>query len=159
MRNLIVFLLSMCLVGMAQAQTWTKTPVATGSTCSKTLSKKQTCYFVFDDTDNADSPLINIENLADACFDPELEGTGTSTAEVAIRKCQNTTQSANSCERVTVDVDGDGDVDNGILDGDSGSVSAAQRMCIYDLSRGLYYIEVSTNPGGGETAVLTLTGH
>lgn len=160
MTHIRIFILILALLPLtAHGQTWTTSPSATGARCPSRLHPSEICYLVITDTAAADSPLINVEHLADACFDPELEGTGTSTAEVAIRKCQGETATANECERVTVDVDGDGDVDNGILDGDSGSVSFIQRMCIYDLGPGHFFVEVSTDPGVGETAVLTLTGH
>jgi len=159
MKSLIVFLMSLGLAASAQAQSWTKAPDATSPRCGNIIGPGGFCYYVITNTSNADSPLMQILNLADACFDPKLDGTGTATAQVAIRKCQSDTISANNCERITVDVDGDGDVDNGILDGDSGSVSFIQRMCIYDLGPGYFHVEVSTNPGAADTAVLTLTGH
>ena len=159
MRPLCIILVSLAFAFSAEAQTWRANPDGTGKECRNILRPKDICYLVITSTAALDSPIISIANLADVCFDPELEGTGTSTAEVAIRKCQGQTASVNECERVTVDVDGDGDVDNGILDGDSGSVSATQRMCIYDLGPGHYFVEVPTDPGGGETALVTMTGH
>jgi len=159
MKSLIVFLMSLGLAASAQAQIWTKAPDATSPRCANIIGPGAFCYFVFTQAEAADSPLIQVLNLADACFDPETGGTGTGNATVAIRKCQTDTVSANTCDRITVDVDGDGDVDDGILNGDSGSVSFIQRMCIYDLGPGYFHVEVVTDPNAVDTAILTLTGH
>jgi hypothetical protein len=117
------------------------------------------CYYQIDDTSNDDSPLITVTRLADACFDPDTNTEGTATGQVRIRHCMTGTVSVNTCSIVSVDVDGDGPIDNGILDGDPGTTSAAQRMCIYDLGPGRYYVEVSTNPGAGEDGVIEFRGH
>ena len=155
----IILLIFALLPLTAQGQTWTRSPSATGSRCPSRIHPSEICYLVITSTAAADSPLFNVEHLADVCFDPKLDGTGTSSAQVAIRKCQNETASTNSCERVTVDVDGDGDVDDGILNGDSGQTSFIQRMCIYDLGPGNFFIEVAADPNAADTAVVTVTGH
>ena len=131
--------------GSAVGQTWTKEAAGAGGSCGPLITPGVICYMSYTGA-TADSNVFYVTRYADCCLDP------------AIRKCVYGTKSANSCERVVVDNNGDGQPDDGVLDGDSAQASSTQKACIYDLGPGLYYIETATDPGA-ETAVVMVAGH
>jgi hypothetical protein len=153
---------ALLIAGSALGQTWTRAPDGTGGSCGTLVTPGKTCYLKLTSSAATDSPFIFLTRYGDVEFDPKLDGTGTSAAQVTVEKCTGGAtyaNRANMCETVCVDVDGNGPVDNGILDGDTGESSGSQRRYIYDLGPGLYYIATPTDPNAADTAVVTLRGH
>lgn len=91
-------------------------------------------------------------------YDPDLASAGTGTGSVFIVRCTHNNASPNNCEKVLVDNNGDGTVDDEALNGDPGDVAAGteQRRYIYDLPAGYYRIREAVDEGG-LTALITLT--
>ena len=157
--RILVFCAALLWAGVAVPQTWTNDAAGAGGACGPGIGPKETCYLYLTNTSAGDSPIFTLTHFADVAFDPDLLGTGTATGEITIEKCIGSAAGVNYCETLCVDVDGDGAVDDGILDGDSGEVSGEQRATTYDLGPGTYYIATPTNPGAGELAVVTVRGH
>lgn len=116
-------------------------------------------WYQFTSSLNADSPIVKNETSSlTVCFDPDTNATGVQAAEIYVRTCQSDTASANTCERLFVDNDGDGVLDAETLNGDNGATSGKQRRCIYGITEEALYIEVAVNPGAGDLARVTVKG-
>jgi hypothetical protein len=160
MRSLLILLVTLALgASVAEAQSWLRKPDNTGWACGSTLGPKDSCFYYMTETADDDSGVITVAKFADVHFNADLGATGTATGQIVIRRIINYTASANTSEIVAVDVDGDGAVDNGILDGDPGTTSGSQRATIWDLGPGRYYVDVTTGVGAGEIALVELIGH
>ncbi len=105
----------------------------------------------------ADSLIkLNAGNLYTLIFDPDIGGTGVATAEMQLYgPCSYTTITTDVCEKLLVDTDGDGSLDDVTLTGDI--VAGQQRGRIYDIPGGLYLVDFTTGPGAGEVAHVSFT--
>ena len=159
MRARVLFLgLLLFWAGPAAAQQWDIcTYGKSGASNVSIVGSGQAACFDF--TGSTDSGLIAFKAAkTHVCFDPNLASTGTATSEVYLRHCVSTVASANSCEKILVDIDGGGigSSDDLPLNGDSGETTA-QRRCIYDVPPGVYYIDIDTG-SGGETSRVKVRG-
>ena len=139
----------------AQGVSWSTTPTCVAALNAPTVLQptqdRSTLYFCPASGTTASNLLYAADDW-DFCFDPDTGGTA-GTARAFIRQCMSGTASANNCERIYVDNNGNGTLDTDPLDGDTGGVSLKQNRCRYDLPAGYYYIDVSAALTGGEFPV------
>lgn len=90
-------------------------------------------------------------------YDPGTDTAGTDVGEIFLESCIGPTSHVNNCERVLVDSNGSGGVDNLPLNGDPGNVVAgSQRRWITDIEPGWYRLIQETD-NTTDPAVATLT--
>ena len=157
--RLLTICAALLWAGVAVPQDFTKAAGNAGGLCNRTIGPGNTCYLQLTNTLAGDSDMFRVTYYADVKFDPDASSERDSTAEITVEHCVTGSKGVNTCDTVCVDVDGDGAVDDGILNGDPGDVSGEQRHFIYDLGPGLYYIATPTNPGVGEVGTVIIRGH
>lgn len=90
-----------------------------------------------------------------AVFDPDTGSTGTATATVRIYgPCADDAASLNTCEKMNVDADVLGGLNDVNLDGHAGEATTVNTRTRFGIVGGLYFIDIVVGPGVGETAVL-----
>ncbi len=158
---ILLFALVFIIPSVAQAQlAWMQ---ATGIACGALTKKGESCYVSIAPAVATDSAVINLGTITKWCFDSD---TGAAwlvgdTGEGRIMQCvgvhAGVTPSVTSCEPISVDNDGNGSFDDGVLDGDPGSATGTQKRCIYDVGPGSYIWDNTAVASAGEDAHLEVT--
>ena len=118
--------------------------------------------FIFTNTSAADSALFTLRTYPGKTasytliIDASIAVEGAATFQFHLRRCISTppTHPTNSnlvCEKVLIDQTGDGVKDDTPL---TGAPTGSQS--IYSLRPGLYYIDVTTAPGAGQTSIVRI---
>lgn len=115
--------------------------------CNNVLDPGTTCYHTYTNADT-NSEVITTRSLSDICLDPDILTEGAATATIRVRRALTSSKAEGT---FTWSV-----VLNQILNGDFTATPPLD--CIYDLPRGVYYVE-SVVPPGAQEVVVSLTSH
>ncbi len=137
-----------------------------GPALSQTLDARADCTggvgvcVTIDETESTDL-LVTMKrgSFHSIVFDPDDGSTGTATTTIIIwGMCVVTPTSSNHtfvCEKLIVDVDGDGTLDDLPLNGDSGAATGTQRRAFYNVAGQKLWIDIVAAPGAGEDALIS----